>query len=145
MKSTIGATKAMTRRPRLSGRRAVLAACVVTLCLPVPADAAGDTRAAAWTAGLTPALRSSSATHDAPIADADPRRPLQAIALLVGSLMLAAVFLARRGSGRGERNWDRPPPDTTFYGAPIGCTRSRRALALLAAVLVAASGAGYLA
>jgi cellulose synthase/poly-beta-1,6-N-acetylglucosamine synthase-like glycosyltransferase/peptidoglycan hydrolase-like protein with peptidoglycan-binding domain len=72
------------------------------------------------------------------------RLPLEIVALFIGVLMVAVTFLERRADHRREPIWQRPPPDTTFYGSRIRIPRWRQATGRLASVLVAATGVVYL-
>jgi cellulose synthase (UDP-forming) len=112
----------------------MLALCVLAAAFPAPARASGGEH---WSAA------SPESAHAA--APADPRRPLQIVALLVGAAMLGAALVSDRAADRRIRSWDGPPPDTMLYGSRIGFSRCRRALGVLAAGLIAATGVRYLA
>jgi cellulose synthase (UDP-forming) len=72
------------------------------------------------------------------------RGPLELVALFIGLVMVAVTFVARRADDSREPIWQRPPPDTTFYGSRLLCPRWRQVMGRLASVLVAAAGVVYL-
>jgi cellulose synthase (UDP-forming) len=95
-----------------------------------------------------PAPRTPAHAHPRPRRVETPatnfRLPLEIVALVIAVVMVAVTFLERRAGDSREPMWQRPPPDTTFYGSRIRWPRWRQVAGRLASVLVAATGVVYL-